>query len=91
MRYGVCKLMYRESLWWHTRPLGERKIKVVELAGSAPGNREQAIKNAIERAGESLKGLDWFGVKEIRGNIREGKVAGYKVKSLANNSGEHPG
>ena len=39
-----------------------------------------AIEGAIAGAGQTLKELDWFEVKEIRGNIQDGKVAWYQVK-----------
>jgi flavin-binding protein dodecin len=54
--------------------------KVVELVGSSHEGIEDAIKGAIERASETLRNLDWFEVKEIRGNINEGRVDWYQVK-----------
>jgi len=33
---------------------------------------EQAIDNAIERAGQTIRDLDWFDVKAIRGDIQDG-------------------
>ena len=58
----------------------ENTYKVIELVGTSPQGLEQAIENAIARAGQTLRNLDWFEVKEIRGNIQEGKVAWYQVK-----------
>jgi flavin-binding protein dodecin len=58
----------------------EHTYKVIELVGSSPEGVEQAISNALARASQTLKGLDWFEVKEIRGNIQDGKVAWYQVK-----------
>ena len=54
--------------------------KIIELVGSSPEGLQQAIENAVSRAGETLKNLDWFEVKEIRGNISDGKVGWYQVK-----------
>ena len=54
--------------------------KVVELVGTSAEGLEQAIEGAISRAGQTLKGLDWFEVKEIRGHIQDGQVAWYQVK-----------
>ncbi len=54
--------------------------KVVELVGTSQEGVDQAIENAINRAGETLRGLDWFEVKEIRGQIQDGKIAWYQVK-----------
>ncbi len=58
----------------------EHTYKVIELVGSSSQGLEPAIENAIARAGQTLKNLDWFEVKEIRGNIQDGKVGWYQVK-----------
>ena len=58
----------------------EHTYKVIELVGSSVESTEKAIENALARASQTIKGLDWFEVKEIRGNIQEGKVAWYQVK-----------
>jgi dodecin len=54
--------------------------KVIELVGSSPESVEKAIENAIGRASQTLQGLDWFEVKEIRGYIKEDQVGWYQVK-----------
>lgn len=38
-----------------------------------------AIETAVARAAETLEHLDWFVVKEIRGNIEDGKAKWYQV------------
>ena len=58
----------------------EHTYKVIELVGSSAESTEKAIENALGRASQTLKGLDWFEVKEIRGNVKDGKVAWYQVK-----------
>lgn len=58
----------------------DHTYKVVELVGSSQEGVQQAIEGAIDRASQTLKNLDWFEVKEIRGSIQEGKVAWYQVK-----------
>ena len=58
----------------------DHTYKVVELVGSSSEGLQKAIENAIVRAGQSLQGLDWFEVKEIRGQIQDGAVGWYQVK-----------
>ena len=53
--------------------------KIVELVGSSPKSIEEAINNAIAKAGKSLRNLRWFKVAETRGHIEDGKVAHYQV------------
>lgn len=59
---------------------GDHVYKVIELVGSSTEGLEQAINNALGRASQSLQELDWFEVKEIRGNVQGGKVGWYQVK-----------
>jgi len=54
--------------------------KVIELVGSSSEGVQEAIDGAISRAGETLRNLDWFEVKEIRGSIQDGGVTWYQVK-----------
>ena len=58
----------------------ERATRRFELVGSSRKGIQQAIENAIERAGQTIKDLDWFEVKAIRGNIQDGGVRWYQVK-----------
>ena len=52
---------------------------VSEIVGSSPGTIDDAIRNALERAGKTLRHLDWFEVTEIRGQLADGDVAHYQV------------
>ena len=54
--------------------------KVIEIVGSSKKGSDDAIEQAISKAGESLHNLDWFEVIESRGHIVDGKVAHYQVK-----------
>ena len=60
--------------------MNDHTYKVIELVGSSSDGMQQAIENAVSRASQTLKNLDWFEVKEIRGNIQDGNVAWYQVK-----------
>jgi dodecin len=51
----------------------------VEITGSSADGVKAAIDTAIAKASQSLRALDWFEVKEIRGHIVEGRVAHYQV------------
>jgi len=52
---------------------------VTEIYGSSEKSVEEAIQGAIATASKTLRHLDWFEVKEIRGHIADGKVAHYQV------------
>ena len=53
--------------------------RVSEIVGTSETGVDDAIKGAIARAGETLRGLDWFEVTEIRGHIENGEVAHFQV------------
>jgi len=53
--------------------------RVSEVVGSSPDGLSEAIETAIDRATQTLRGLDWFEVTEIRGHIADGAVAHYQV------------
>lgn len=59
--------------------MSEHVYKKIELVGSSPTSVEDAIRNAIETAGETLRHLRWFEVVETRGHIEDGKIAHYQV------------
>jgi hypothetical protein len=60
--------------------MSEHTYKVIELVGSSSKGTDEAIQNAIARAGKTLKNLDWFEVVETRGHLKDNKVAHYQVK-----------
>ena len=53
--------------------------KQVELTGSSKTSLEDAIQNAITKASETLRNLNWFQVTDTRGYIENGKVAYWQV------------
>ncbi len=53
--------------------------KYVELVGSSTVGSDDAIRNAIETAAQTLRHVGWFEVKELRGHIADGKVAHWQV------------
>ncbi|MDN3355282.1 dodecin [Actinomadura sp. DC4] len=59
--------------------MSERTYRVTEIVGTSPETVDAAIRNAIRRASETLRHLDWFEVTEVRGQIVDGEVAHYQV------------
>lgn len=56
-----------------------RTYKVIQLVGTSDQGVTEAINEAIDRASQTLKGLNWFEVQQIRGQIEDQKVAWYQV------------
>ena len=53
--------------------------KMLELTGSSPTSIDDAIKGAIEKAGKTMRNMQWFQVCDTRGHIVDGKVAHWQV------------
>jgi hypothetical protein len=53
--------------------------KTIELVGSSTKGVEDATRNAIAKAPQTVRNLRWFEVTETRGHIEEGKVAHWQV------------
>ena len=56
-----------------------RTYKLEEIVGVSETSTDDAIRNALTRASQTLQGLDWFEVVESRGTIRDGGVAQFQV------------
>ncbi len=53
--------------------------KKIQLVGSSEHGVDDAVRTAIRRASETMRNLDWFEVKEIRGWIRDGEAQHFQV------------
>jgi flavin-binding protein dodecin len=53
--------------------------RVTEVVGTSPEGIDTAIRNALARAGDTLRNLDWFEVTQIRGQIEGSDVAHWQV------------
>ncbi|UJP04369.1 MAG: dodecin family protein [Nitrosomonas sp.] len=59
--------------------MNDHIYKVIEIVGSSPLSTDDAIHQAIAKAGKTLHHLDWFEVVETRGHIVDAKVAHFQV------------
>ena len=53
--------------------------KSIELTGSSTKSIDDAVRNAIGRAGKSMRNMQWFQVVDTRGHIDGDKVAHWQV------------
>lgn len=61
-----------------------RVYKKIDLVGISRKGFEDAINNAISKASETLSGLSWFEVKELRGSISNSKIREYQATVVIN-------
>ncbi|MFD0366672.1 MULTISPECIES: dodecin [unclassified Streptomyces] len=59
--------------------MSNHTYRVTEIVGTSTEGVDQAIRNGIERASQTLRGLDWFEVTEVRGHLVDGSIEHYQV------------
>ena len=59
--------------------MSDHTYRVIEIVGSSPDGIDAAIGNAITRASETMRGLDWFEMQSVRGHLQDGAVAHFQV------------
>jgi flavin-binding protein dodecin len=57
----------------------DHTYRLTEIVGTSPESVQQAIRNGVARASQTLRHLDWFEVTEIRGQISDGQVDAFQV------------
>jgi len=53
--------------------------KIIEIIGESNESFANAVKNAVEEAGKTVKQMQWFEATQFRGTIKEGKVSQFQV------------
>lgn len=56
-----------------------RTYKKIELVGSSTTSSDDAIRNALAKASQTVKNMDWYEVAEHRGHIVNGEIAHFQV------------
>ena len=59
--------------------MSEHVYKIVELTGSSPKSPDEAVRNAIKRAGATVRNMRWFQVTDTRGHIEDDRIAHWQV------------
>ncbi|MFE9612151.1 dodecin [Streptomyces sp. NPDC006012] len=59
--------------------MSNHTYRVTEIVGTSQEGIDQAIRNGIARAGQTLRNLDWFEVTQVRGQIENGRIEYYQV------------
>ena len=57
--------------------MGDHTYKVIDVVGTSGDSVQQAIRNGIARASQTVRNLEWFEVGQIRGHIVENDEVGH--------------
>jgi flavin-binding protein dodecin len=53
----------------------DKTYTIVDVVGVSEDSIHQAVRNALTKAGQTLRNIDWFEVRNIRGVLLSGQVA----------------
>jgi flavin-binding protein dodecin len=53
--------------------------KTIELTGSSAQSSDEAVRNALAKAGKTIRGMRWFQVLECRGHIENNRIDHWQV------------
>ncbi len=59
--------------------MSDHTYRITEVVGTSPESLQQAIRNGVSRASQTLRNLEWFEVGEVRGQIVDGEVKYFQV------------
>jgi flavin-binding protein dodecin len=59
--------------------MSNHTYRVTEIVGTSPDSVDQAVRNGIDRASQTLRNLDWFEVTQVRGQIEDGQIQHWQV------------
>ncbi|MGY1806168.1 dodecin [Blastococcus sp. SYSU D00669] len=59
--------------------MSDHVYRLSEIVGSSSTSVDDAIRNAIAKAAQTVRNIDWFETTQIRGQVVDGQVAYYQV------------
>jgi dodecin len=59
--------------------VSDHVYRLSEIVGSSPVSVDEAIRNAIGKAAQTVRNIEWFEAKEVRGQVVDGGVAYFQV------------
>lgn len=59
--------------------MSHKTYRVTEVFGTSPEGIDQAIRNGVHRASQTIRNLDWFEVTEVRGHMENNEIEHFQV------------
>ncbi len=59
--------------------MADHVYRVTEIVGSSPESVQQAMRNGISRAAQTVRNVEWFEATEIRGHVVDGEIEAFQV------------
>ncbi len=58
----------------------DKTYKIIEVVGVSEDSVQQAVRNAIIKARQTIRNIDWFEVKNIRGSVTKAGEPTFQVE-----------
>ena len=59
--------------------MSDHVYRLSEIVGSSTTSVDDAIRAAVRKASQTVRNIEWFEAKEIRGQVVDGEVAYFQV------------
>jgi flavin-binding protein dodecin len=57
----------------------DKTYKIIDVVGVSEESIQQAVRNAVSKASQTLRNIDWFEVRNMRGSVH-GKEVQFQVE-----------
>ena len=54
--------------------MSDHTYKIIEIVGSSTSSSDDAVRNAVAKASESVKNLRWVEVQQVRAHIEDNSI-----------------
>ena len=58
----------------------DKTYKIVEVVGVSDEGIDHAVRNALSKATQTLRNIDWFEVKDVRGSVGKNGAPTFQVE-----------
>jgi len=58
----------------------DKTYKIIEVVGVSDESIHQAVRNALAKATQTLRNIDWFEVSQIRGAVHQNGTPEFQVE-----------
>jgi dodecin len=69
----------RQALNARKGSMEDNIYKVVEVVGSSTESIQQAVRNAVSKASETIRNVEWVEVGQVRGHVVDGELEHFQV------------
>jgi flavin-binding protein dodecin len=58
----------------------DKTYKIIDIVGVSDDSIQQAVRNALAKAQKTIRNIDWFEVKDIRGAVHKNGTPEFQVE-----------